>query len=186
MDSRAEGIYDSIHKQPQPEYIGVWKQQGATLGDLVDLASAHLRNSPFDIVYIAGGVNNITTKNRATGKISFLWDPPETIIPHLASDLRAANDQLTKEFPASKVIFCSLVGSDLARVVNAHKTTWLQQESVNEAVFTFNEEVFRINKWRGTVSPSLHRTVHRSKNGKHKSYYDHLWDGIHLHKNLKK
>ena len=34
-------------------------------------------------------------------------------------------------------------------------------------------------------APSLHRTVHRSKNGRKKSYYEHLRDGIHLGDYLK-
>ena len=132
-------------------------------------------------MYIVGGVNNITTKNQLTGMISFEWSPPELLIQYLSVELHRLDVWLTKEFPASKIIFCSLIGSDPKRVVNSHQVNPLQQEAVNAAVFQFNEEVFSLDrKIEETYSPSLHRTVHRAKNGKKKSYYEHLSDGIHL------
>ena len=180
IDSRGAGLYEKIKKEKKNEFIGVWKQSGTTFGELVELAANHLENFPFDVVYIAGGVNNVTTKNKSTGKITFNWNPPEMLISHLVNELRRADYQMTKNFPASKVGFCTLVGSDLSQVVNAHTTTLLQQESVDAAIFAFNDEILKKNKGQKTFSPSLHRTIHRSKNGKQKNFYDHLEDGIHL------
>ena len=184
-DSRGSGLYEKIASKHHSEFIGVWKKSGATFGELVDLAANHLGSYPFDVVYIVGGANNITTKNKFTGKISFEWNPPDLLIPHLIAELQRANVRTKKEFPASKVVFCTLIGSDLSRVVNSHKVNDHQQHIVNEAVFDFNEEIFKIIRERGTFSPSLHRTVHRAKNGKRKSFYDHLQDGIHLRDHIK-
>ena len=94
--------------------------------------------------------------------------------------LKKVDSDLKKYFPASKVIFCTLIGSELKRVVNAHHITDEQQRDVDNAVWDFNCEVFRINKERGTFSPSLHSQVHRVCNGIKRNYYQHLHDGLHL------
>ena len=65
-------------------------------------------------------------------------------------------------------------------MVNAHKVTLAQQEATNNVVLEFNCEVFKVKKERDLFSPSLHRTIHRSKNGSRKSFYEHLEDGVHL------
>ena len=65
-------------------------------------------------------------------------------------------------------------------MVNAHEVNSSQQQMVDEAVFSFNTETFVVNKERGTFSPSLHRSIHRSIRGVRRSYYHHLEDGIHL------
>ena len=185
IDSRGTGLYEKIKSRGHREFIGVWRKPGATFEELVGLAANHLDNYPFDVVYVIGGVNNITVKDEHTGKISFEWHPAERLIDHLTSILKEANERMTKGYPASKVVFCTLVGSQLSRIVDSHQTTDHQQTVVNEAVFDFNEEVFRINKQKGTFSPSLHRTIHRAKKGKRKSYYEHLSDGIHLQDHIK-
>ena len=184
-DSRGSGLYEKIKQQHHPEFIGVWKKSGATFQEIVDLAANHLQNYPFDVVYVVGGANNITTKNNETGQISFDWNPPELLIQYLLSELNRADGRLLREFPASKAVFCPLVGTDLNRVVTAHKVTDHQQHVVNEAIFDFNNETFKINKRRETFAPSLHRTIHRSKKGTKKSYYEHLVDGIHLQEHIK-
>ena len=91
-----------IKSRNHHEFIGVWKKSGATFEELVDLAANHLDNYPFDIVYIIGGVNNITTKDEHTGKISFTWNPAERLINHLTLILKEANVRFTKDYPASK------------------------------------------------------------------------------------
>ena len=169
MDSRGTGLYEKISKMDRREFIGVWKKSGATFDEVVELAKAHLTNYPFDVVYVVGGVNDITTKDRLSGNITFDWNPPELLIQHLQSKLKLVDCQLTKDFPASKVVFCPLVGSDLERIVTKRNADPLQQLAVNEAVFDFNSEIFKINKRRETFSPSLDRTVRRSKTEKRRA-----------------
>ena len=185
IDSRGSDLYEKIQHKQCSEYIRVWKQGGSTLDYLTQLAKFHLKSYPFDVIYLAGEVNDITTKNKATGKISFGWNPPEKLILHLVDEPKRVDMELAKEFPASKIVFCTLVGSHLERVVTGHPTTLLQQEAVNEAVFSFNGEVFKINERRDTFSPSLHKTFHRSKKGRKNSHYDNLADGIHLNDYMK-
>ena len=185
MDSRGNGLYEKIQKFQNDEYIGLWRHDGGTLDQVSDDAASHLDSYPFDLVYIEGGVNNITRKDRMTRKVSFPWEPPELLMEHLSAILERLEKKFKSEYPASKVIFCPLVGSELTRIVNEGETTERQQIAVNNAVFTFNEKVFKINARNELFSPSLHRTVHRSKNGVKKSHYSHLHDGIHLGEYLK-
>ena len=184
-ESRTYSLPGGSIRSPHPGSPRGKKKSGATFQEIIELAANHLNNYPFDVVYIAGGANNIRTKNSETGQISFDWDPPELLIQYMLSELRQADERLSREFPASKIIFCPLVGTDLSRVVTGHQVNDYQQHVVNETIFDFNEETFRINKRRETYAPSLHRTIHRSKKGTRKSYYEHLVDGIHLKTTLK-
>ena len=98
--------------------------------------------------------------------------------------LQRANTELKKHFLASKVVFCTLIGSDVSRVVNDHTITETQQGDVNSAMWEFNCEVFHLNKENSTFAPSLHSDVHRVCNGSKKNYYQHLQDGIHPSKSI--
>ena len=99
--------------------------------------------------------------------------------------LKEADSRVKKYFPASTVVFCQLIGSELKRVVNAHAVSEDQQNQVNRAVWEFNTHIFSINAERGSFSPSLHSQVHRVCKGKKRNYYHHLHDGIHLTEELK-
>ena len=178
MDSRGEGLATKVADRSPCEPFVIKIRNGATLGQLVDMVDAFLCKFPYHVVYIAGGICDVTTKNKCTGGISFVWDPPGIIGPHLVSSLKRADELLVKNHPASKIIFCSLVRSDLQRVVNTHAVSEMQQLAVDDAIFEFNREIFTINKRRRNYSPSLHRTVHRSSKGRRKCHYHHLDDGL--------
>ena len=179
-DSRGAGLGDLVRESKElKEHFEVKICRGASLGELADETTSHLQRCPFDVVYIAGGVCDITSKNQLSNKISYDWINGEDLSKHLKGSLNKADEKMKKYFPASKVVFCTLLGSELKRVVNAHPTNDKQQEDVNKAVWDFNCEVFRINKERDTFSPSLHSQVHRVCKGKKRNYYQHLHDGIH-------
>ena len=171
-DSRCEGIFEELQKVEKKEFIGFWTHNWANLWSLAEDAELHLKNYPFDVMYIMGGVCDITYKNHNTGEVSYQWASPAELNSHLVSTLRRIDQGFIDRFPASKVIFCTLVGVDLRRVVTKHGITDEQQQGVNNAIFDFNDEIFTINARRGTFSPSLHRTIHRSKNVVRKSYYE--------------
>ena len=104
---------------------------------------------------------------------------------HLMSILNKADKDLHEYFPASKIIFCPLVGTDLARVVSEHQVSKEDQIAVEEAIWEFNSQVFAISKRRGNFTPPLHHQVHRFCKGTRRAYYHHLMDGIHLSDYLK-
>ena len=184
MDSRAEGIQKIVDELNDNEYLAIRQLKGANLHQLTQAASAHLKSYPFDVVYIIGGACDITYKDHRTKEISFNWSPPGSLTDHLLSTISYEDSFMRSTHPAARVVFCTLVGVDLARVVSRQIIEREQQEAVNEAVFAYNTEIFAVNKKRGTFSPSLHRTVHRSARGKNKCHYHHLEDGIHLSENL--
>ena len=185
-DSRGSGLKEKVRSSSALKELFETKIcKGATLATMVEEAENHLKRCPFDVVYIVGGACDITSKDLRTNLISYDWKNGKDLREHLVGMLKKADARLKKYFPASKVVFCSLIGSELARTVNAHATSEEQQVQVNKAVWEFNTNVFRINKERESFSPSLHNHVHRICKGKEKNYYQHLRDGLHLSDELK-
>ena len=179
-DSRGAGLGDLVCRSGKlTEHFEVKVCRGATLGQMVNIATKHLQGCPFDVVYLAGGACDITTKDDFTKQIYFNWGKGGELKNHLVGLLKKVDADLKRHLPASRVVYCTLIGSDLKRVVNAHPTTEEQQQEVNEAVWDFNCEVFKLNKERGSFAPSLHNQVHRVCNGKKRNYYQHLHDGLH-------
>ena len=185
-DSRGDGVDTRIVKlNKSGECMDLRVYKGATFDHLVEIAEGYLPKHLFDVVYIAGGVTNITHKDRHSKKISYRWGSSDALKLHLVNKLKKADERLQKLFPASRVVFCPLIGCELARIVNEHETSQEDQDAVTEAVWEFNTNVFKINAKRGTVSPALHHQVHRFCKGKKKTYYEHLGDGLHLSDFLK-
>ena len=185
-DSRGEGVLKATRNlNTTGECFDLQVYKGATLEELVSVAEGYLPRHDFDVVYIAGGANNITYKDRSTNRIYFTWGHGDNLKNYLVKVLTEADQRFSKKFPASKVIFCPLIGSELKRVVNAHPTSQGEQEAVEEAVWEFNSQVFKINNRRGVMTPSLHHQVHRMCKGKRCTCYHHLADGIHLTEDLK-
>ena len=95
--------------------------KGATFRDIVGVAEGYLPKHDFDVIYIAGGANDITFKDRRTNMIHYRWGPGEDLKVHLVNILQEADSKLSKNFLASRIVFCPLIGSELTRVVNAHR-----------------------------------------------------------------
>ena len=181
-DSRGGGLQDltdDLSRNTNGEHLEITEYKGATLEILIDSAEKYLCNHLFDVIYIAGGANNITSKNKLTSQIYYEWGPGPQLSDHLISILLNAEARFKKYFPASKVVFCPLVGSDLSGVVNAHPVSLQDQSAVDVAVWNFNSEVFRISNERNTYCPALQQLVHRFLKGKKRVYYHHLHDGLH-------
>ena len=167
------------------EYMEIMEHKSATFDNLASFAESYLRLHPFDVVYVAGGATNITDKDNATKQISYGWGRGPNLQEHLTSLLKRADKSSRKNFPASRVVYCPLIGIDLAKAVTAHPITTEEQHTVDNVIWEFNSQIFRIYKERGTFCPSLHHQVHRICKGKRKEYYHHLSDGLHLTGSLK-
>ena len=76
LDGRGAGLQEKIVEINKGEYLEARVHNGATFHSLSRLASAHLGSYPFDVVYIAGGACDVTTKDFDSGRISFDWNPP--------------------------------------------------------------------------------------------------------------
>ena len=153
-DSRGKGLGNLIKtRNKSGELVDVLVRDGASLQVLVGAASKHLQKCPFDVVYIIGGVCDITDKNKLTKQVAYVWRGGKELEEHLLDVLREADKSFSKNFPASKIVFCPLIASELKRVVTDGIMTQEDQDEVEEAVWAFNSAVFKINKSRQTVSP---------------------------------
>ena len=81
---------------------------------MTEKASSYLKSYPFDVVYIISGVNDITNKDRQTGRVSFLWKTEEALTNYLIETRREGFRQLRKDHPGATVVFCPLVGLDFS------------------------------------------------------------------------
>ena len=134
-DSRGAGLQGIVNRLNKTnEQMEIDERKVATLGALISIVEKYLPKHPFDVVYLAGGVNDITTKDNNTGEISFKWGNGSDLVEHLISTLVAADSRFRQNFPASKVIFCPLIGSLLGKIVTAHPTDEENQITVNNSV----------------------------------------------------
>ena len=135
-DIRIAGIGDIIKGNGGAnEHIELKKCMGASLGVMVDEAMRHLSKCPFDVIYLAGGACDITRKDRLTGIIYFDWEGDTSLLSHLVMSLNKANTRLTKYFPASRIVFCPLIGSELKIVVHGQVTSKNHQLMVDNAIW---------------------------------------------------
>ena len=186
MDSRGKGLKDLIEKgNDTGELVDISVRDGDTFDELMEGVMSYLNKNPFDVIYLAGGVCDITTKNRITKEITYEWGNTSDLQVHLLRCLERADGRLKKYFPASTVVFCPLIASELAKVVKSGSTTDRNQQTVEDAIWEFNSEVFKLNKARNTSSPALHHQVHRYCKGRRRAYYHHLGDGLHPNGHLK-
>ena len=97
MDSRGEGLTTKVAGRNVVEPFEIKVGNGATLGKLVARADTFLYKFPFHVAYIAGGICDVKTKDKCTGGISFDWNPPGRVGPHLVSSLERADELLAKK-----------------------------------------------------------------------------------------
>ena len=90
-----------------------------------------------------------------------------------------------EKHPNTTFIFCPLTGADLSLVLR--KNAVKEQEILNEAIWTFNEEIFQRNLYGNVYAPNFAEPVHRMINGVRKNFLHHLdRDVIHLSHDLKR
>ena len=155
----------------------------AYFNEIASSAEEHLKRH--DEVYMVGVTTEVTTKNSFTKQISFEWGQNLDLQNHLVNLLNQVNDRLKIYYPASKVVFCPLIGTDLTIVVNSHPVSAEDQKTVDNAIWEFNSQVLRVNEERETFFPALHQQVHRFCKGKQREHYHHLHDALHLSHDLK-
>ena len=90
--------------------VHIEQYKGAGLTEVTEKASFYLKSYPFDVVYIIAGVNDITNKDRQTGRVSFLWKTEEALTNYLIETRREGFRQLRKDHPGATIFFCPLVG----------------------------------------------------------------------------
>ena len=180
-DSRAsEELYKEIKKQNvNSTPFNIEQYRGAGMIEVVEKADLYLRSYPFDVAYIVAGVNDITNKDRKTGRISFLWKTEDALADYLIETRKDSYKLLQEGHPGAGIVFCPLVGLDLQKSIPSATPT--QQKMVDNAVWRTNIDLCKMRDQHNFYFPFLAAPVHRIENGGHRSYYQHLGtDGLHL------
>ena len=164
--------------------IEPWLFEGATIEDLAREAEYYAGMAPFDVIFIAGGICNITTKDKQTKKIDFKWSDSIDLATSLINTMDKAEDFLHKSRPATTFIFCPLLGANLEAAMK--KPALAEQIILDEAIWIFNEEVFQRNSMKNAYAPNFADPVYRKIKGIKRTFLNHLHDdGIHLSDGLK-
>ena len=184
-DSRGANLEHEVNMiNAERKPIEPWMFKSATIEDLTHEAINYGRTRPFDLMFIIGGICNITSKDWKNGNISFEWKDPEKLSRHVINIIENEERRFKRELPASTIIFCRIVGADMEKVLRRHAD--YEQFVMDEAIYKINDHIFRKNIEKGLWAPDMATPVHRMIKGEMKSFYEHLAnDGIHLSQELK-
>ena len=178
MDSRGRNLDEYLwHMNDTNQLVLIFYFPGAKLPTLAKEASKYAKLYPFDVIYVAGGINHVTVKDKVTRVTTYEWQSEKALTTLLIERINQVGKFLHKNHPATKFVFCALAGVDLVRVVPCPKD--IDQVNVDNAVWNFNIELIRKHERTGLYHPRLDRPIHRTARGSRKNYYHHLVDGLH-------
>ena len=185
-DSRGYYINELIKEEyGDNKGVEILFYEGAGIGTLVKNAYYYAESRPHDMIFIAGGICNITRKDPVSKKLFFDWNNSIDLAKHIIDIMDEEEDVFNKKAPATKMVFCNLLGADLSRALK--QDAEVQQIILNEAIYLINEDIFQKNIVKKLFAPDLASPVHRQINGKNTTFLKHLSsDGIHLTRELKK
>ena len=178
-------------------HLDVNSYPGASIESLKDTAEYITKHYPYEYMYIFGGVNDITTKNYATGNVTVNYADVDTMHTTLMARYTDCFKTVKSANASVKVIFLPLIGLDVATYngrprckigTGAYLTNWKDdilehpmQGLVNDGVIAINETLIALNATQKKSTPLIHHTVHK-RNRKHSPYrhlYFKLEDGLH-------
>ena len=178
IDSRGNDLQATLLKVGVTEDVfKVFNMPGARLQKIVYEANEYAKKRPFDVIYLAGGINNVTTKCQITKVITFEWQTEAALSNFLIGTMERSLAFLKRENPATKFVFCSIAGAELVYVVPC--PTEKDQDVVTNSIWNYNIEIRKQNETLGFYHPRLDRPIHRTTAGSRRNYYRHLRDGIH-------
>ena len=163
--------------------IEPWVFQGAKLQDVSREAMYYTSSRPFDLIFMCAGIFDIIDMNSTTGTYSFRWASCEHLITYILMQVELTDAQFLKERPATKVIYCPIMGVNLNLLLQKESET--EQAILNEGIWALNRKFFELNNKRGFFCPNTAKPVHRIIKGKMKNCYHHLGpDGLKLTEDL--
>lgn len=176
------GICDSrgtrLGSQLYEANILVFSFPGAKLTEVVLRSVAHIyQHRPAQVIYLAG-INDLTTMNMVTRKISLRFRVQNEFLEHLSLILRSARDLLGNEFPDMRVLFAGIIGVDVGRY-NHSSVIAPHQDQLNETVIAANRLIRQDNVAAGMRHVYFTSKVHHWKMGQCQHRYFLLNDGLH-------
>ena len=179
FDSRGFRLQSKIEKINKSGIrIEAWFFGGANYRRLQDEADYYAQHNQFDIIYLIGGVNELTRKNQDTGKYYFHWKDYQELENHMVERIFSVKKYLEKEHPATQFVLCPMAGMNLAEYIKDFNKD--HQEMVDNVTWSFNEIIRDLYKGSNIYVPDFSKPMHRQFGETKKNMYNHLRDGLHL------
>ena len=172
FDSRGDRLQPKIEKINKSGIrIEAWFFGGANYKRLQDEADYYAKYHQFDIIYLVGGVNELTKKDKATGKYFFHWNDYQELENHMFERIDTVKNFLEKEHPATQFVLCPMMGMDLSKYIRDFNKD--HQDMIDNVTWSFNELISSIYKETNMYVPDFSRPVHRRFGNTRKNMYEH-------------
>lgn len=158
--------------------ILVYSFPGAKLTEVVLRSTAFIyQHRPAQVVYLAG-INDLTSMNPTTRRITLRFRIQNEFLEHLTVILNSARDLLGNEFPDMRVLFGGIVGVDIGRY-NQSPVASPYQDQLNETIVATNRLIRLNNLNAGIRHVYFSAKVHHWSQGRCQHRYFLLSDGLH-------
>lgn len=154
----------------------VW---GARLQDMVGLADLMIAAHQPKTCLILAGVNNITTLDRRTRRVSLVYFDPFELANHIIRLINRVRSRLISNHPQVRFGIGGIIGINL-NCYNGLEGYSPFQWVVDDAVRQVNAYVRLLNQQARLYHPRLTTKVHTNCRGRPKNQYRLLSDGLHL------
>ena len=179
FDSRGDRLQPKIEKINNTGIrVEAWFFGGANYKRLQDEADYYAQFNQFDIIYLVGGVNELTKKDKFSGKYYFPWSDYQDLEDHMLERIITVKSYLEKEHPVTQFVLCPMMAMNLSQYIGDNNED--HQVMVDNVTWSFNELIREIYKDTSMYVPDFARPVHRQFGNDRKNMYQHLRDGLHL------
>ena len=94
IDSRGQSLeYELNRINVERKPVEPWTFNSAGINDLTHEAMNYGKSRPFDLLFVVGGICNITVKDWETNTISFPWSSSNNLIQHLIRVIELADNR---------------------------------------------------------------------------------------------
>lgn len=131
-----------------------------------------------DTLLIMAGINDITVRNRYTGRVRLISTSANVIVSHMIQLINQAKSMILNTYPDIKVIFGGILGIDIGTYNRRHNISPIQTV-VDDAITSLNAYIRQVNEDSGFPHPRLTSKVHTWRRGIKKNLYTRLTDGLH-------
>lgn len=185
-DSRGKGLEQHITKYTS-DNVSVSINSGATLYQSVTRSRNLITRIKPRQIYILSGINNLTTMDKITRKVTVTERNPFKASDIFEEELREAYTYIHDiTHSRIEIITAPITGMSLATYNGCLPSNPNDQYSLNEAVTQINKKIISLNEENGCSTPWTSAIVHRYFRKKHNYAYHRLSDdGCHLSEEVK-
>ena len=158
--------------------VTVRANSGKTIGGIVNETIREFKSKKFDLLYFAGGVNDLSNKIGWRHITPVFGDEQKltTCITNLLEEAKAKLSVITR-----KVIICDLIGLSYKEYNVNGEEFQARQQTVNNGVVNVNNNIDKLNNTEGLMGVKWSYHVHKLRHGRRgHRYANTLSDGIHF------